>query len=470
MNSSNDKEKNSVEAPSSLTAEVRNLPSTPGVYIYRDSAGEILYVGKAKNLKSRVSSYFRLNLDPRSKTYALVQKISSLKTINVSSELEALLLEAELIKKYLPPYNIVLKDDKSYIYIGIKNEKVMIGDKKVSLPVVQTLRKPDLLKIKTYFGPFPDGTTVKQLVRLFRKIFPFRDCSTSKFNKYMKLGSPCLYGHIHLCPAPCLQAEDLVKIHKQNILAIKKILQGKTSGLLIGLEREMKKLANQKDYEKAAQIRDVLQKFSYIRQSFRLPGEYIENPYLLDDLASQSTESIKEMLPFLSKLPQRIECYDISNISGKDAVGSMVVAINGKINRSEYKRFKVKFKNTPDDFDMMFEVLSRRLSHETGKGKRSWGVPDLIILDGGKGQVSAGYRALDDAGLNIPLVGLAKKFETIVHFDGKEFTETNFDKDLPGMKLIISLRDESHRFAQKYHHLLRDREIRNSVKEKQHSL
>ncbi|MBW6442141.1 excinuclease ABC subunit C, partial [Patescibacteria group bacterium] len=176
-------------------------------------------------------------------------------------------------------------------------------------------------------------------------------------------------------------------------------------------------------------------------------------------LNKKSLEEIKENLPFLKKLPKRIECYDISNISGKEAVGSMVVALDGKIEKSEYKRFKIKFKQKPDDFGMMYEVLYRRLKRESENNERSWGKPYLIILDGGKPQVSAGEKVLEDLKISIPIVGIAKKFETLVYKEGDNFAEQKLPKDSYGMRLIIRLRDESHRFAQNYHHHLRKKSL-----------
>lgn len=443
---------------SNIKEKVKKLPQSPGVYIYKDSSGSVIYVGKAKNLKSRVSSYFRIKLDRRSKTHALVEKISSFETIEVESELEALILEAELIKKYLPVFNINLKDDKSYLYIGVRSEKVSIEGKAVNIETVETFRKGSSNKYKIYFGPYPDGTTVKNIVRLLRRVFPFRDCSVSKFEKYRKLKSPCLYGHINLCPAPCVNGKKALEINKKNVATIKKILSGKTTMLIKKLERDMKKLSTAKKYEEAASVRDVLGRFNYVRQIFRLPGEYLENPYLLDDLAREALEDLVEILPTLKQIPTRIECYDISNISGTEAVGSMVTAIDGRIDKREYKKFKIKTKNTPDDFAMIFEVIYRRLSHEIGGKRKSWGMPSLIILDGGKGQLSSAMSAMTKLNLDVPMVGLAKKDETVIYYEDG-FHEISADKSRPGLKLLINLRDESHRFAQKYHHSLRSRKV-----------
>lgn len=450
---------------SNIREKVRELPQTPGVYIYKDKKGEVIYVGKAKNLKSRVSSYFRLNLDKKSKTHALVQNVHSMDYIKVESELEALILEAELIKKYMPVFNISLKDDKSFLYIGIRDVKENAGGKSISIPTVETFRRGDIDKYRYYFGPFPNGKTVKQLVRALRRLFPFKDCSPAKFRKYQKLGAPCLWGHLNLCPAPCVYGESVMGGYRKNVKTIRDIFSGKTVGLIGRYQREMKKYAGDREYEKAASLRDLLQRFEYVRQSFRLPGDYIENPYLLDDLAREALESLVSFLPFLKDLPVKIECYDISNISGKEAVGSMVTAINGRIDKSGYKRFRIKAKQTPDDFFMLYEVLFRRLSHESDERKKSWGLPSLIVLDGGKGQLSSGLKVLEKLNLDVPMIGLAKNKETIVYYDGG-FHEINLPLDLPGMRLVINLRDESHRFAQKYHHLLRSKKIFGRTKQK----
>ena len=451
-------------ASTNVLEKVKNLPKQPGVYIYKDETGEIIYVGKAKSLKNRVSSYFSGNLDKRSKTYALVQRINDIDTILVESEFEALLLEAELIKKYLPVYNILLKDDKSYLYIVIRNEKVEINGKPVSVPVLMSARKTTLLPKDTYFGPYPDGTTAKYVIKTLRKIFPFRDCTTGKFNRYHKLGSPCLYGHIKACPAPCdNNSEQDLHEYKNNFEKINRILAGDASAILNELKRKMDQASQSEDYETAIKYRNILEKFNYVRQTFRGVEEYVENPYLLDDLALKALDELVAVLPNITHPPLRIECYDISNISGKEAVGSMVVATDGRIDKSQYRKFKIKFKDSPDDFDMMHEVLYRRLKREKAitADKEKWRLPDLIILDGGKGQISAVLAAMDFLDFHLPVIGIAKKFETLVYKKDGEFFEVSLPKDNLGLRLVITLRDEAHRFAQKYHHLLRSKLIRS---------
>lgn len=446
---------------SNVVQKVENLPQTPGSYIFKDSTGKVIYVGKAKNLKARVKSYFSVNIPSDFKTAELVRRINDLEFIKVDSEFEAIILEAELIKKYKPKYNIVLKDDRSKIYIVIRNDLITLSEKKYKLPKVITARKPDLKETDIVFGPYPNNVVVRNILTTSRKIFPFRDCNYSKFSKYKKIRSPCLYGHMGICSSPCLakEASDLSD-YKKSISGLKKILSGNVTGLIRDINKKMQTYSKNENYEEAVVCRDLLDKFYFVQKTFREAEEYINNPYLVDDISKKSLEEIKDFLPVLKNLPRRIECYDISNISGKEAVGSMVVSINGTIDKSEYKRFRIKFKKTPDDFGMLYEVLYRRLKRELpGSDMKSWGVPDLIVVDGGKPQVSSASDVLRDLEILVPVVGIAKKYETLVYKEGKDFIEKTFPKDSLGMKLIIKLRDESHRFAQSYHHLLRKKSL-----------
>jgi excinuclease ABC subunit C len=258
-----------------LTDKVKKLPQLPGVYIFTDAPGGVIYVGKAKNLRSRVGSYFFTNLNKNSKTYSLVQRINDVRYTVVDNEFDALILEASLIKKYLPKYNIVLKDDKSFLYIVIKKDRY---------PAVTTARKTGLEAKDLNFGPFTSANVAKQVVRILRKIFPFRDCSQSKFNKYRKLGEPCLFGHINLCPAPCTDSQEKNrKNYLSDINKIKKVLAGGSPKLLKGLENKMKKFSRSENYEQASVYRNLLEKFNYIRSNYRDATEYIDNPYLMDD-------------------------------------------------------------------------------------------------------------------------------------------------------------------------------------------
>ena len=442
---------------------VKNLPSVPGVYLFKNTSGEVIYVGKAKRLRDRVGSYFHADLDPNSKTFALVERITDLEYVEVLSELEALVLEAALIKKYRPKYNIIQKDDKSYIYIAIRKERLPCGDTaSVSLPKLLTVRETDALKGDILFGPYPNGSAAKYIVRALRKIFPYRDCDRAKYTRYRKLNRPCLYGHLGLCNATCVNGtKENLTAYKKSIQNIKKILNGESSKVVRSMETAMNAYAKKQDYENAARVRDILNKYKYVSQKFRSSEEYINNPYLVNDIADRAVKDLVQLLPFLKKVPERIECYDISNISGKEAVGSMVVAIGGRINKKEYRKFKIKLGDTPDDFLMMREVLERRLKRSTSVSDTPrWPQPDLIVVDGGKGQVGVALEAMAKVGIFVPVAGIAKKEELLVFKDEFGYVELSYPKDSPGLNLIIRLRDEAHRFAQSYHHKLRLRKIR----------
>lgn len=442
-----------------LLEKVKTLPQGPGVYKFKDKRGVVIYVGKAKNIRSRVGSYFHATLDPASKTAALVSKINDIEIVEVFSEIEAFILEAELIKKHYPKYNIIMKDDKSYIYVVVRPEKVRFGLRRVILPVVMTAREPDLKPSDKVFGPYPSSYTTRYIVRTIRKFFPYRDCSLSKFVRYQKLSKPCLYGHLGLCQAPCVDPESISE-YKKDIKRIERFLGGKVNLMLNDLNKQMQKASVDQDFELAAKYRDLINNFEYVRKSFRPAEDFIENPYLVDDIAQQAVESLASEIPILLDIPKRIECYDISNMAGKEATGSMVVAINGRIKKSEYKRFKVKLTDTPDDYEMMREVLERRMKRVLGKAKniKKWGTPDLIVLDGGKGQVSVASKLFENMGVNVPIIGLAKRFENVVFKNERgEFEKLSLDKNNGGLKLLIRLRDEAHRFAQVYHHRLRAR-------------
>ena len=441
--------------------KLKELPREPGVYLFKNERGKIIYVGKSKRLKNRVSSYFQKNLGLGTKTQALVSRVADFDIVLTQSELEALILEAELIKQHKPKYNVALKDDKSYLYIVIRNDVITRDGKRIKVPKVLTARKTDLLPKDIAFGPYPSANTAKSILRIIRKVFPYRNCSSSKFNKYQRVGNPCLYGHLGLCQAPCVKENDMAA-YKKDIKRIRRFLSGDGSTIVNEYVKRMKTASKEQEFEEAAFYRDVIKRFNYIRANFKTAEKYIENPNLVEDLARESLEELAEHIPSLTQAPERIECYDISNISGKEAVGSMVVSTDGQIDKSEYKRFKIKLKDQPDDFHMMREVLERRLKREVkpAKNVKKWKKPDLLVMDGGKGQVSVIADLMQEMGVDIPLIGLAKRQETIVYKDADGFEEINLPMDNEGLKLLIRLRDEAHRFAQKYHHYLRLKKIR----------
>lgn len=445
----------------SLESKVKNLPNVPGVYKFKDSFGQIIYVGKAKNLRNRVRSYFSITIEKDTKTFQLVQNIQDLEFIEVMSELEALILEATLIKKYKPKYNILLKDDKSYLYITIKNQKVEIMGQMHNLPQVMLARERDLNEKDFNFGPYTSVETARTLFKTIRKIIPFRDCTNQKFERYKKIKRPCLYGFIGLCPAPCANYES-IEIYKKNIAKVKKILNGETNLVVKDLQKQMAQLSKDQKFEEAATFRDILVRFDYARKNFRIPQSYVDNPYLVEDLINKSLNELSKNISILKDSPTVIECYDISNISGKEAVGSLVVAVNGRITKTNYRKFKIKLKDTPDDFAMLREVLTRRIKRSFNDPTGKWSLPDLFLIDGGKGQVSTVLDVTKQFEVDVPVVGIAKKLETLVYFESGNYVEVNLPKNNEGIKLVQRLRDEAHRFAQAYHHQLRLKKIEES--------
>lgn len=418
------------------------------MYLYKDVDGKVLYVGKAKDLKKRVSSYFS-NKALDSKTLKLLSVAKSLDHIRVASEIEAFLLEATLIKKYKPFYNIKLSDDKSYPFI-----KVDSGDN----PRVVVVRKKEVeaqeSKTVSYFGPYTDATALRQVLKLLRKIFPYQSVENHGKRK-------CLYYHLGLCP--CLPAVPLNREeYMQNLKHIREFLNGKKEAVVKELLKEQKQYVKEEEFERAQEIQSQIERINLITSSSYEPFHYVDKPDFYFERLKKEVDSLKDiLLPYYPELTDltRIECYDISNIQGTNPTGSMVVMINGEETKKEYRRFKIRVKNTPDDFLMMQEMLSRRLKRE------DWSKPSLLVIDGGKGQVGAALKAQASSGTKVPIIGLAKREETIVvpvprvGGGGLEFDEVKLPNSTPGINLLRRLRDEAHRFAITYHRLLRKKQM-----------
>lgn len=415
-----------------LKTKIRKLPLNPGIYQFFDKDGQLIYVGKSVSIKKRVASYFA-SRDLGPKTNQLVTKIADIKYIRVFSEFEALLLESDLINEHKPFYNIQSKDDKSPIYIKITTGEV---------PLLETIRKTSIAPQKArgeYIkGPFPSAKTTRHILKLIRRIFPYCHHKNAK--------SPCLYVHLGLCPYP-YQSEESKIIYKKAIQKIKDVLTGKSKRLIRQLTSEMTTLAKGEQFEEANKVKKQIQLLEYITSTYHTPREFLETPTLVDDLNLIRLKDLKLKLN-LAKLPRRIECYDISNISGKFATGSMVVFQNGKPQKEEYRRFKIKFLNTPNDFEMIREVIARRF-------KNTWPEADLMIIDGGRGQLSSALEIANKYQKNIPIVGLAKRLEEI--YLPNDNIPISLPKESPARQLVQAARDEAHRFAITYHRLLRSK-------------
>lgn len=441
------------------------MPEKAGVYVYTDKENNILYVGKANNLRSRVSSYFLKSAKLGEKTKILVSKIYKIKITIVESELEALLLESFYIKKYRPKYNIRLSDDKSYVQI-----KITIKDR---YPIVQLARRENDSN-SVYFGPYPSSGSVKLVLRTIRKVFPY--ISVTNHPKRI-----CLYNHLGLCPCPPIfDSEDLRKEYKRNIKGIIRILEGQSPKILKELEKSRDNLSRDEDYEEAQITNNKINALKIIMEPFHKPFEYDVNPNLRVDLRQDELSELKKVLNAnglsIENL-KRIECYDISNTQGVYSTGSMVVFVQGEKESREYRRFKIKKSGIPNDFAMMEEVLTRRFKHA------GWDSPDLVIVDGGKGQVTSALKAFAVNNITIPLIGLAKREETIIvpkqfqintnlkypisnveksedlklEIRNLNFIEISLPKNSKALHLIMRIRDEAHRFAITYHRLLRSK-------------
>ncbi len=387
-----------------------------------------------------MSSYFLDSRPHDSKTQILISQIAAVAHILVTSEIDAFLLEAALIKKYKPFYNIKMADDKSYPYIKITKSEV---------PSITVVRKKNDKKAY-YFGPYPDGSNVRAILRIIRRIFPFESVENHPKKR-------CLYSHIGLCPCASIIPENKPQ-YKKNITKIKKFLKGEKDLVLKGLIKEQHEYIRKEEFEEASNVQKQIDSIISITSERFDPHLYSDRPNFYFERIQNELNSLKTLLTkYIVDLGdlKRIECFDISNISGTNPSASMVVFVMGDSDKSQYRKFKIKSKKTPDDFMMMREVLTRRLKHI------DWQTPDLIVVDGGKGQVSSGLKALAENGKKIPLIGLAKKEEIIVvpikTGASIEFLEVKLAKDTPGINLLRRLRDEAHRFAITYHRHLRSK-------------
>ena len=549
-----------------------HLPNSPGVYIFKDADETVIYVGKAKSIRNRVASYFTKSGDGRPKIGELRERVARIDFIATKSEMEALVLEANLIKRNRPRFNASLKDDKSYPYIV-----VTLDDE---YPRVFASRGPHNPRYR-YFGPFPSAGAVHATLEVLNKTFPFRKCRGPEPGR--RSGVPCLNYHIGRSAAPCIGAVTKEE-YDAVISEVISFLEGKVSGLVREREAAMREAAREMDFERAAKLRDELSALSHVRDrqqatigsedSFDAFGVYTEgetacvqvfavrggqivsrDSFLLDNYGEEAAGRVglsfvpqyyetaavprevlldtdapeEELAPLaellaerrgagvgvrrprrgdkvrilemanenaklglshervleearrnrvastldglmeelaLPKLPLRIECYDISNTMGTNSVASMVVFQGGRAAKSEYRRFKIKSVEGADDFASMEEVIRRRLERLKEGDEKFAQPPDLMLIDGGKGQLSAVAAVLDDMGVgselpDIPVRSLAKRDEEV--FEPGRPEPVILERNSPELHLIQRVRDEAHRFANTYHRKLRGRQMTASA-------
>ena len=555
-----------------LREKLRLLPDRPGVYLMKNAAGEVIYVGKAVSLRNRVRSYFQSPAGLSAKVRVMTSHIADIDYIVTGSEVEALILEANLIKEHRPRYNVRLRDDKAYPFLKLTNEP---------FPRVVVARRMERDGAR-YFGPYTDSNAVRETMRFLRKLFPIRTCSLDLSGELNY--RPCLLYHIKRCVGPCA-GKVTPEAYDRLIEQVALFLEGRHERLLPELYREMREAAQALEYERAARIRDQIRAIERVTErqtvvsdrpidqdligfaqekdlvcvqvfnirSGRLiggehfflealaedePGEImtafvqqyyqrapfvppevlvqvpiedasvvegwlrerrggavrlhvprrgekrrlmemaVENARLvlrerLAQEARRSEEAERAMAHLaevlgLPSLPQRIEAFDISNIQGNQAVASMVVFVDGQPKPSEYRRFKIRTKSTPDDFAMMKEAVHRRflrgLREQAEEVEpRGFAVfPDLVLIDGGKGQLNAAREVMRELGVeDIPTVALAKQFE-LVFVEGRS-EPVNLPWASPGLKLLQRIRDEAHRYAITYHRHLRDQRTSESL-------
>lgn len=419
---------------SNFKLKIKNLPQKPGVYLFRNSKGKIIYIGKALSLKHRVASYFQ-NKQKDPKTQELVDKISKLDFFVVNSEFEALLLEAKLIKQHRPKYNSSLKDDKSYLYLAIskdKPERIFLA-KKVELKS----------NISDWYGPFTTSSDARQILKILRKILPFRSCKILP-KKY------CLYYHLKLCPAPCL---PLPNHYSEITRKVRLILSGKTSSLITSLEKQMKKAAKTLNYEEAQVFKKEALSLKTLTSGWQnVPKE-----------KQETSKTFYELRKLLTKYQgsdpttlNRIEGYDVSNLGKDIIVGSMVAFVNSESDKSQYRKFNLKYNLAgQDDPEGIKQIIFRRLNHP------EWVYPQLILIDGGKTQLSAAFKAIKERNLekHIALLGITKEEELIIipkiaNQKIIAWKTLRLSRNSPILQFLQAVRDESHRFAQKYYHEL----------------
>jgi len=433
-----------------------NLPIAPGSYQFYNATGKIVYIGKAANLASRVLSYWQKSASLTPAKYSMLKRIVRIKWIETESEIEALLLEANLVKKYQPDYNVLLRDDKRFAYI-----KISLDDE---IPGVFITRIID--KSGKYFGPFTSALAVRETLRVLRKIFPY--CLERKIKE-----RPCFYYQLGRCLGICagkISREDYVR---QVIRPLVMFLEGKKGRIIKNYElriRNLEKVNKKLDSEGATYLENQ-KEIGELKYQLANMKQVLEGAKVIG-VADKYANDVVELAKILGlpKIPERIEGYDIANIFGREAVGSLVVFSGGEPDKNEYRKFKIRLgQGEANDVRMLAEVLERRFKHTSpqpspykGEGG-NWPLPDLIVIDGGKAQLNAAVRILKKRRLEIPLVAISKGLglRSSVAPDKLFFPGEKKPLELPlaspALHLIKRVRDEAHRFAIGYHRKLRSR-------------
>lgn len=427
-----------------LLDKIRHLPKAPGVYLFKDAQGRVLYVGKAKDLRSRVSSYFQSSTDLLATRGPEIAHMASLAVdvdfLDCETEVDALLQENRLIKDIQPPYNERLRDDKSFPYLEITTSD--------DFPGVYVTRKPRVKGSKLY-GPFINAAGLRDAVNSLQKVFRFRTCELEIIDgdERRRYFRPCLLYSINRCTAPCA-AHVSKQDYRKDIDRLKKFLASKRSVVLRQLHREMEQAARNREYEQAARLRDEIKALEALSLSGDPAADVQPEVFFIDP--TQGLLRLGEILE-LDRAPRSIEGIDIANLHGEESCGSLVCFIDGKPFKSGYKRFRIKTVEGVDDYAMIREVVLRRYRH-AAEGEELY--PDVILIDGGLGQLHAALSAFDEMNIRPPMVISLAKREEEIYIQARS-RPIRLPRNEPALRLLQQVRDEAHRFAQHYHHLLR---------------
>lgn len=420
--------------------KVRSFPTKPGVYLMKDAQGRVIYVGKAKNLRARAGSYFQKTAETDHRIKDWIGEVADIDFLEADSEVDALLMEARLVKDIQPRHNAELKDDKTFPYLQITTNE--------DFPRVSFTRTPADRGVKLY-GPFPRAKSLRGAIQVLQKIFKFRTCplDIEEDDPRWRWFRPCLLASIDQCTAPCNLRIDKVS-YRKDIRRLTMFLDGKKAALIKEMTEEMKEASRELRFEAAARIRDELKSIESLALRGDLRTHAQPEVFYVDP--KKGLKGLKKVLG-LKEVPRRIDCVDIAHLGGSETVGSLVTFVDGLPFKPGYKRYKINTVKGIDDFASIREVVTRRIE---GLQKRDEPLPDIFLIDGGKGQLSSAYAAFQEAGIEPPcLISLAKREEEVYRVGISE--PLIISRHSFALRLLQSARDEAHRFAQHYHHLLR---------------
>jgi len=438
-----DTDRLSLAAGISLAAQkVKTFPQTPGVYLMKDAVGRVIYIGKAKNLRARASSYFLKAAEIDRRTADLVLEIRDIDYLEAESEVDALLLESRLIKDVQPRFNSDLKDDKTFPYLQITTHE--------EYPRVEFTRTPLQKGVKLY-GPFTSAGSLRGAIVVLQRIFKFRTCTLDieSSDRKWQWFRPCLLASIDQCTAPCnlrISKAD----YRRDINRLKTFLEGGKKRLLEEMHQDMLQASTALEFEKAARLRDEIRLLETLNQRGDLADNVQPEVFLVDP--KKGLAGLEKVLG-LKAPPRVIEGVDIAHLAGNETVASLVQFIDGLPFKPGYKRYRIKTVAGIDDFRSIHEVVSRRFSRLVREGGS---LPDIFLIDGGKGQLSAAMDALESLGIEPPCVISLAKREEEVFMPGRS-EPLRLSRESYSLRLLEYVRDEAHRFAQHYHHLLRNR-------------